>query len=196
MFDAIVQPKPHDREDLFQPVSGTPVTTNILDIRSNTGKAQLQESLRQGIEAACRGKAAMPDLLLWDDKGLRYFEDVTYSPDYYLTDEEIGILESQRHNIANQIPAGTMLVELGSGYEYASASNVRSLTSSAIYARSRFYLILLMNWAVMWITSPWTFLLQISSVVSAWSRLGLTSTFAALGFVGRIMMAASGCSIQ
>lgn len=126
MFEAIVQPKPRDREDLFQPVSGTPVTSNILDIRSDTGKSQLQDSLRQGIEAACRGEAAMPDLLLWDDKGLRYFEDVTYSPDYYLTLEEIGILEFQRHSIANHIPAGSMLVELGSGYDYAPVSNVRS----------------------------------------------------------------------
>lgn len=58
----------------------------------------------------------MPDLLLWDEKGLRYFEDVTYSPEYYLTNEEISILEKQKYNIARYIESGSMIVELGSGY--------------------------------------------------------------------------------
>ncbi|GIK03811.1 hypothetical protein Aspvir_007885 [Aspergillus viridinutans] len=34
-------------------------------------------------------EAALPDLLLWDVKGLRYFEEVTYTPSYYLTNEEL-----------------------------------------------------------------------------------------------------------
>lgn len=58
----------------------------------------------------------MPDLLLWDEKGLRYFEDVTYSPTYYLTNEEIGILESEKRDIARFVGDGGVLVELGSGY--------------------------------------------------------------------------------
>lgn len=57
----------------------------------------------------------MPELLLWDEKGLRYFEDVTYAPSYYLTNEEIGLLEKHKYQIAEHIPSGSMLVELGSG---------------------------------------------------------------------------------
>jgi uncharacterized SAM-dependent methyltransferase len=68
---------------------------------------QLKESLD--------GEAALPDLLLWDEKGLRYFEEVTYTPSYYLTNEEIGLLERNKYQIAEHIPSGSMLVELGSG---------------------------------------------------------------------------------
>lgn len=58
----------------------------------------------------------MPSLLLWNEQGLRYFEDVTYSPSYYLTNEEIGLLEKNKYQIAERIEPGSMLVELGSGY--------------------------------------------------------------------------------
>jgi uncharacterized SAM-dependent methyltransferase len=78
---------------------------------------QLKESLEQSIRTACHedGEAALPDLLLWDEKGLRYFEEVTYTPSYYLTNEEIGLLERNKYQIAEHIPSGSMLVELGSG---------------------------------------------------------------------------------
>lgn len=62
----------------------------------------------------------MPSLLLWDEQGLRYFEDVTYSPSYYLTNEEIALLEKNKYKIAERIEPGSMLVELGSGYVHNS----------------------------------------------------------------------------
>ena len=97
-------------------IPSTPGSNFIFDIRLDKCEDRLKESVQKGIDAACTGdEAAMPDLLLWDKKGLRYFEEVTYSPTYYLTNEEIGILERKRYNIARCIKDGGMLVELGSG---------------------------------------------------------------------------------
>ncbi|KAL3467000.1 histidine-specific methyltransferase [Aspergillus heterothallicus] len=84
----------------------------IIDIRSDKKGVELREALLQSIH---NESAALPDLLLWDELGLKYFEDVTYSPSYYLTQEEVGLLQKHCRQIAARIPAGSMLVELGSG---------------------------------------------------------------------------------
>ncbi|KAL3473831.1 hypothetical protein BJX99DRAFT_248651 [Aspergillus californicus] len=84
----------------------------IIDIRSDKKDTGLRESLEQSIHS---DTAALPDLLLWDERGLKYFEDVTYCPSYYLTREEISLLEKYRFQIADRIQPGSMLVELGSG---------------------------------------------------------------------------------
>ncbi|KAL2786247.1 hypothetical protein BJX66DRAFT_328694 [Aspergillus keveii] len=84
----------------------------IIDIRSDKKGVELRKSLQQSIH---NESAALPDLLLWDELGLKYFEDVTYCSSYHLTREEIGLLQTYCREIAARIPAGSMLVELGSG---------------------------------------------------------------------------------
>ncbi|RMZ76963.1 hypothetical protein DV737_g4586, partial [Chaetothyriales sp. CBS 132003] len=49
------------------------------------------------------------------DKGLKLFEDITYLDEYYLTNAEIDALHAHSPAIAAQIPAGSRLIELGSG---------------------------------------------------------------------------------
>ncbi|RAK99256.1 class I SAM-dependent methyltransferase [Aspergillus ibericus CBS 121593] len=116
MFESILTPQLHNRQQhRVQAVPAPLVAKNIIDIRTDKSETQLRQSLEECIHAACHGEAAMPELLLWDEKGLRYFEDVTYTPSYYLTNEEIGLLEKYKYQIAKNIPAGSMLVELGSG---------------------------------------------------------------------------------
>ncbi|RHZ44844.1 putative FAD monooxygenase [Aspergillus thermomutatus] len=117
MFENVVFPRLHVKHNWVQPTTNSSVANNILDIRSDKEEFQLKESLEKSIRAACHedGEAAMPDLLLWDEKGLRYFEEVTYAPSYYLTSEEIRLLERHKYHIAEHIPSGSMLVELGSG---------------------------------------------------------------------------------
>ncbi|KAL4793902.1 histidine-specific methyltransferase [Aspergillus venezuelensis] len=90
----------------------SPPAAQIIDIRSDKKDVELRECLQQSIHS---GSPSLPDLLLWDEQGLRLFEEVTYCPSYYLTGEEIALLEKQRYEIASHIPAGSMLVELGSG---------------------------------------------------------------------------------
>lgn len=109
MFESISRPPLTAR-----PTIPEPPITQIIDIRSDKEDVELREALQQSIHD---DSAALPDLLLWDEQGLRYFEDVTYCPSYYLTREEIELLEKYRLRIADRIQPGTMLVELGSGYD-------------------------------------------------------------------------------
>ncbi|RAH80041.1 hypothetical protein BO86DRAFT_449371 [Aspergillus japonicus CBS 114.51] len=115
MFENIVTPQLRSRPQRPTPTFGPLATSNILDIRTDKSETQLRQSLQESVHAACHGQAAMPDLLLWDEQGLRFFEEVTFSPAYYLTNEEVGLLEKHKYQIAEHIPPGSMLVELGSG---------------------------------------------------------------------------------
>ena len=40
---------------------------------------------------------------------------ITYLEEYYLTNHEIEVLQASAKGMATQIPAGSMVVELGSG---------------------------------------------------------------------------------
>jgi EasF-like predicted methyltransferase len=108
MLENIIQPRFGVKAHPFQRAP----TEQIIDIRSDKKGLELRESLQQSIH---NESAALPDLLLWDESGLKYFEHVTYCPSYYLTREEIGLLQAYCREIAARIPAGSMLVELGSG---------------------------------------------------------------------------------
>jgi uncharacterized SAM-dependent methyltransferase len=79
------------------------------------------------------GQKKLPTLLLYDERGLQLFEEVslkssgdlhnfqanrkqiTYLEEYYLTNAEISVLQTSSDNIAKAIPSGSMVVELGSG---------------------------------------------------------------------------------
>ncbi|KAJ5288997.1 hypothetical protein N7478_002027 [Penicillium angulare] len=87
----------------------------IIDIRSESLEGSLTESLQYSIHRLRQEKPSLPNLLLWNEKGLRYFEQITYLTDYYLTNDEIEILRRSCQEIASHIPSGSMLVELGSG---------------------------------------------------------------------------------
>lgn len=60
----------------------------------------------------------MPTLLLYNEKGLKLFEKITYLEEYYLTRQEIEVLETCADRIADRIALkpGAIVVELGSGY--------------------------------------------------------------------------------
>jgi uncharacterized SAM-dependent methyltransferase len=108
MLENIIQPRFGVKAHPFQRAR----TEQIIDIRSDKKGVELRKSLQQSIH---NESAALPDLLLWDELGLKYFEDVTYCSSYHLTREEIGLLQTYCREIAARIPAGSMLVELGSG---------------------------------------------------------------------------------
>lgn len=119
------------RNAAYLPQSGTSAANStIIDIRPHPEKTDdtLRESIQESLDkiTSDQGNEAgvgMPSLLLWDQQGLRYFEDVTYSSSYYLTNEEIGLLEKNKYKIAERIESGSMLVELGSGYVIAYFTN-------------------------------------------------------------------------
>lgn len=55
-------------------------------------------------------------MLLYDEAGLKLFEQITYLDEYYLTNAEIEVLERHADAIAERIPLDALVVELGSGY--------------------------------------------------------------------------------
>lgn len=88
----------------------------ILDIRVNKGG--LESSLKDDIVAGLKkeaGEKTLPTLLLYDDRGLKLFEEITYLDEYYLTNTEIGILEKYADSMAERIEDGGVVIELGSG---------------------------------------------------------------------------------
>ncbi len=90
--------------------------SNIIDIRSDTAGIELKQEILSGLKPKDGGEKTLPTLLLYDDEGLRLFEEITYLDEYYLTEEEIAILSKYADRIAERIPEGANVVELGSGY--------------------------------------------------------------------------------
>jgi uncharacterized SAM-dependent methyltransferase len=86
----------------------------IIDIRSDTTGFEIKQHILSGLKG--EHEKTLPTLLLYDDQGLRLFEEITYLDEYYLTEEEIAILEQYADRIADRIPDGSLIVELGSGY--------------------------------------------------------------------------------
>ncbi|KAL2021332.1 hypothetical protein VTK56DRAFT_7303 [Thermocarpiscus australiensis] len=87
---------------------------DIIDIRH----AAVETSLKAEILSLFRardGPRKLPTLLLYDESGLQLFEKITYLEEYYLTNDEIEVLKSFARDIAERIPSGAMVIELGSG---------------------------------------------------------------------------------
>ncbi|KAF9274588.1 hypothetical protein BGZ68_000522 [Mortierella alpina] len=57
----------------------------------------------------------IPTMVLYDDRGLQLFDEITYLDEYYLTQEEIEILERDGDKIVENIPDNSVVVELGAG---------------------------------------------------------------------------------
>lgn len=88
----------------------------IIDIRSDAEGIELKQLIRSGLKPKGDGEKTLPTLLLYDNKGLKLFEEITYLDQYYLTGQEIHVLGKYADRIAEKIPSGAMVVELGSGY--------------------------------------------------------------------------------
>jgi L-histidine Nalpha-methyltransferase / hercynylcysteine S-oxide synthase len=85
---------------------------DIIDIRSDTAGFELKQDILSGLK---KEEKTLPTLLLYDDQGLRLFEEITYLDEYYLTEEEIALLHEYADQIAKRIPSNALIVELGSG---------------------------------------------------------------------------------
>lgn len=107
------------------PLAGT-AAYQIVDIRSTpssgTGDVFCDSNLVQSIVAGldkpynCK---SIPTLVLYDNRGLQLFDQITYLPEYYLTNAEIDILKNKCHELLPHIPDGSAVIELGAGYVFA-----------------------------------------------------------------------------
>lgn len=95
------------------PVSHAAV--RIEDIRRNDIGDFVLNELHDGLRPVAGGEKRMPTLLLYDEKGLGLFEDISYLDEYYLTNAEIEILEKNAAELAALIPHGCVILELGAG---------------------------------------------------------------------------------
>jgi uncharacterized SAM-dependent methyltransferase len=87
----------------------------IIDIRSDTAGFELKKLIKAGLNQQDGDEKTLPTLLLYDNKGLKLFEDITYLDEYYLTGQEIAVLENYADRMAERIPQNAILLELGSG---------------------------------------------------------------------------------
>ncbi|KAI1315189.1 hypothetical protein EDD11_001126 [Mortierella claussenii] len=105
------------------PDNSTP--PKIIDIRthSNTTSERqepngscLAHKILSGLcpKESARAKT-IPTVVLYNDRGLQLFDEITYLKEYYLTHEEVEILERDADRIVDYIPDNSVVVELGSG---------------------------------------------------------------------------------
>jgi len=90
---------------------------HIIDIQSRHEVEYLSQEIRDSLKspASFQDPRRIPSVLLWDQEGLKRFENITYLDEYYLTQTEIVILERSSNEIARKIKPKSMLIELGSG---------------------------------------------------------------------------------
>ena len=87
----------------------------IVDIRQHDFGASLANDIRNGLNPPKGTRRSLPTILLYDSKGLKLFEEITYLDEYYLTNAEIEALETHAKDIAERIPNDAQLLEVGSG---------------------------------------------------------------------------------
>ncbi|KAK4100895.1 hypothetical protein N658DRAFT_426797 [Parathielavia hyrcaniae] len=87
---------------------------DIIDIRRVAVETNLKAEVLSMFHSR-HGARKLPTLLLYDERGLQLFEKITYLDEYYLTNDEIQILQSFAADMVSSIPSGAMIIELGSG---------------------------------------------------------------------------------
>ena len=87
----------------------------IFDIRRGKDELCQRNDITEALSSNADGGRVLPTLLLYDEDGLKLFEKITYLEEYYPTNAEIEVLNSNCHRIAERIQNGSRVVELGSG---------------------------------------------------------------------------------
>jgi L-histidine Nalpha-methyltransferase / hercynylcysteine S-oxide synthase len=99
------------------PETSPNAASSIIDIRADAADVELKQEIINGLNG--KDEKTLPTLLLYDVQGLKLFERITYLDEYYLTGEEIKVLETHAKHIAADIDDQSIIVELGSGYAAA-----------------------------------------------------------------------------
>lgn len=84
----------------------------IIDLGTR-GSSRLGEEISIGLRGVPR---SLPSLLLWDSHGLRLFDELACDALYYPGRKETSLMRSHADCIAATIPAGSVIIELGSGF--------------------------------------------------------------------------------
>lgn len=91
-------------------------SVEIMDIHQDNMEFSLVDDIYKSLDPPSGKQRTFPTLLLYDAKGLKLFEKITFLEEYYPTNTEIEVLETHAKRIVERIPENAQLVELGSGY--------------------------------------------------------------------------------
>ncbi|KAK2059787.1 hypothetical protein LY76DRAFT_645228 [Colletotrichum caudatum] len=108
---------PHDGFRAAKQKAAQPPADNGLDI-IDIQRVAVETNLKDDIISMwnpTNGPRRLPTLLLYNERGLQLFEEITYLDEYYLTNNEIEVLEKYSIEIAHNISPESMVIELGSG---------------------------------------------------------------------------------
>ncbi|RKF58593.1 Ergothioneine biosynthesis protein 1 [Golovinomyces cichoracearum] len=92
--------------------NGSPIS--ITDIRQNIPNFDLKKELLKYLKIT-DGPRSLPTILLYNERGLQLFEEITYLDEYYLTNAEVDILKRSISDITSTMRSGSLILELGSG---------------------------------------------------------------------------------
>ncbi|KAI9790007.1 MAG: hypothetical protein M1816_005621 [Peltula sp. TS41687] len=95
--------------------SGQQRAFQIMDIRRDKSQHSVRAELMEKLHPKVGEEKQMPTVLLYDETGLKLFEEITYLDEYYLTSAEIEVLDRYADAIAQRIRPDSILMELGSG---------------------------------------------------------------------------------
>jgi uncharacterized SAM-dependent methyltransferase len=70
---------------------GSSSVTPIINLTTGATEFDVLKDIRKGLRPNDGGEKQLPTLLLYDEAGLRLFEQITYLPEYYLTNAEIEV---------------------------------------------------------------------------------------------------------
>lgn len=87
----------------------------IVNIQQDNVVFSLANDIYSGIDPPEGVPPHMPTMVLYNAKGLKLFEHITYLDEYYLTNAEIEVLQTHARRIVERIPEDAQLLELGSG---------------------------------------------------------------------------------
>ncbi|MCJ1250593.1 hypothetical protein MMC30_007821 [Trapelia coarctata] len=87
----------------------------IIDIRRGEIAFSILDEMKRMLRPSAGEEKTMPTMLLYNEAGLKLFEEITYLDEYYLTNAEIEVLHRYADRVAERIEAGSQLIELGSG---------------------------------------------------------------------------------
>jgi L-histidine Nalpha-methyltransferase / hercynylcysteine S-oxide synthase len=91
----------------------------IFDIRNDRSQNTLREDLLLQLKGVKGQPKRFPNEILYDETGLKIYEEITHLEEYYLQHDELEIFSKQADDMAQQMASGAQLVELGSGYASA-----------------------------------------------------------------------------
>ena len=80
-----------------------------------------------------RPQKTLPPKYFYDYEGSRIFEEITQLPEYYPTRTELGILRDKGEAIGRLVPAGSAVVEFGSGSSEKIRALLRAIPNVAAY---------------------------------------------------------------